>query len=647
MTLLANLVPDPTTDHFFVPRAASMNLTAFGSFMTPTGVTAGLVVGDLFYGMVSTSRNAGKDEPFIYNLANNTFITVSGITNANTPTTPATTGDWNPPIMEVVGSRIIITHPGFGGVATGYYFGWFDISGFSDSTLGDVASGSNIITGNPNIIGVTPGMTVAGTGITPGTTVTNTANVTFTPTGTTHSSTTIDSISDMTGIAVGQNISGSGIPAGTTISTVNVGGSSITISQAATSGASGVALTITGTTITLSANGTATNTGVSLTIAGGTPSAPLWAAGNTLINPLASVPVFVKQFNNRAYYGVGNQAVFSDPLNPLQITNANQALTIGDTTPVTAMGTTPFNSTAGGIIQSLIVFKQNIMGQVQGDLALNNLTLNMMPFGIGTSAARSVINTPQGLAFVANDGLRFVDLVGNLTPPIGDHGQGIAYPFVAALHPSRICSAYNSDTLRISVQNGGAPSSPFQDWWFDMTRKIWTGPHTFPSNLCQPWRNTFVTVPQSSPAGLWQSNDVPSAGDSYTENGTPLAWDYQTVLLPDSQQMALNSVVESSIGLGFYTNGQILTFIAFDENNNTLSQVQINFTSNPTIWGSFTWGAAPWLGNFLSYKQHVIPWDQPLVANQMTIQVNGFSSAGLKIGNLFLRYKPLGYMVQT
>lgn len=70
--------------------------------------------------------------------------------------------------------------------------------------------------------------------------------VLVTPTGTTHTSTTIDSISAMTSIAVGQSITGTGIPAGTYIVTVNVGGSSITISQATTASASGVSLTITG-----------------------------------------------------------------------------------------------------------------------------------------------------------------------------------------------------------------------------------------------------------------------------------------------------------------------------------------------------------------------------------------------------------------
>lgn len=67
----------------------------------------------------------------------------------------------------------------------------------------------------------------------------------ITVTGTTHTNTTIDSISAMTGIAVGQAVSGTGISAGTFVVSVNVGGSSVVISQAATASAT-VSITFTG-----------------------------------------------------------------------------------------------------------------------------------------------------------------------------------------------------------------------------------------------------------------------------------------------------------------------------------------------------------------------------------------------------------------
>src|SRR5207248_317511 len=64
----------------------------------------------------------------------------------------------------------------------------------------------------------------------------------LTPTGNTHSNTTIDTMSSTAGILVGAQITGSGIPAGTSVA--SVASSSITISQAATATASGVSLTV-------------------------------------------------------------------------------------------------------------------------------------------------------------------------------------------------------------------------------------------------------------------------------------------------------------------------------------------------------------------------------------------------------------------
>lgn len=81
----------------------------------------------MVYGMVSTGRYAGHDEPFAYNTVTNTFTTISNVLNTNTPTSPALTGSWNPPSVSVVGTKILITHPGF--IGTGIlFFGVIDIS---------------------------------------------------------------------------------------------------------------------------------------------------------------------------------------------------------------------------------------------------------------------------------------------------------------------------------------------------------------------------------------------------------------------------------------------------------------------------------------------------------------------------------------
>src|SRR5258708_16353619 len=149
MQSLQNLVPSPWTDDTWVPRPGAVQLSAFPGFTTPGFVSGLLVVGNIAYGMLASGRNAAKDEPFAYNLLTNTFLTVSGILNANTPTSPATSGDWTPPIMAVVGSRIVVTHPGFAGGGSGFFFGWFDISGFTDTT-------KTRQTPHPDLIGTPP-----------------------------------------------------------------------------------------------------------------------------------------------------------------------------------------------------------------------------------------------------------------------------------------------------------------------------------------------------------------------------------------------------------------------------------------------------------------------------------------------------------
>jgi hypothetical protein len=82
---------------------------------------------------------------------------------------------------------------------------------------------------------------------------------------------------------------------------------------------------------------TATAAGVALTVTSGTTAAPLYGAGNTNTNGLAALPKAVAQFNGRAYYAVANGLQFTDSLKPWQITNATQALTLGDDQAVTCM----------------------------------------------------------------------------------------------------------------------------------------------------------------------------------------------------------------------------------------------------------------------------------------------------------------------
>jgi hypothetical protein len=127
MEALVNLIPDPTTSNLFVCRPASERLTTFPGFSSPGFISVYHVAGNLVYGMIATALVPGHDQPFCYDTNTDTFITVTGTQDATTlPLSPATSGEWTPPIMELIGVLLIVTHPGFQGVITGSYFGWFD-----------------------------------------------------------------------------------------------------------------------------------------------------------------------------------------------------------------------------------------------------------------------------------------------------------------------------------------------------------------------------------------------------------------------------------------------------------------------------------------------------------------------------------------
>jgi hypothetical protein len=605
MARLSNLIVDPRTDTSWVPRPAATLKTNFlrdptfwdqalwdvgfwdgqGSGIATSGsgfISGMLVVGDMVYGMVATGRNPGHDEPFAYNAHTGAFHTVAGVTAGNTPVSPPTDGDWTPPILAQVGTKVVVTHPGFPGGAI--KFGWFDVSGFTSSSLtGTTTVGSPILTA-------------------------------------------MSSSPILAGWTAGMSLTGAGIPAGTTI------------------------VSVTSTTVTLSANATAAAAGVAFTVAGGTVASPQWAAGDLSVFPLPSVPVSVVQFSGRAYYACGiNGVVFSDTLNATNRTNANQALLTGDGLPVTALGPLMLSTqVVGGIVQGIIAFQgNNKMQQITGDYATLNLAMNALPVATGTNAPLSIVPIPTGLAFISNHGLRVVATSGQVSPPIGDAGTGISQPFIYATTPTRICAAASADVLRISVRRGDLMDNPTQEFWYDLTRQVWNGPHTFPASLIQPWRDTFIMTPFGINAQLWQSDPNPSPTTTYVENGVQLRWQYQPVLLPDDQDMHMIAIIQSSITIAVATNqvnAQMIDDLGITRDTTMFPPDQ----GLPTLWDVGLWDVGIWDGQGAGiYRQRAMHWHVPLVAKQLTFRLSADSAAGLRVGNLSLRYQRLGYMLEV
>lgn len=509
MQTLQNLIPDPTTAELWQCRPAANQLTSFGGFTTPGFVSAMQVVGNVVYGMIASGRNAGHDEPFVFNLVSNTFVSISGITSANTPASPVTTGAWTPPSIAVIATKVIFTHPGFN-FGGGFAFGVLDVTN---------------------------------------------------------------------------------------------------------------------------------------------PSAPTWTATNTSTNALAGLPVWVSAFNGRAYFlvnptGAPPAAYFTDVLNPTNITNANQIITFDDNQQLTvSQGLGLFNQ-LGGVIQALMVFKNTAnIYQIAGDAALSNLSRNSLSVATGTNAPNSVTSTPLGLAFLAPDGLRLIDFNARVSDPIGVDGAGINAPFIYSVVPSRVQMSSNQNVLRISVQNGLAAGAPQQEWWFDLSRKKWSGPHTFPASMIDAWNNTFVMTPVGVNASLWQSDVAQSGTSTFIENGQQTTFKFVTAMLPDPKAMAFFAMVETSLNIAQAAGTGPILVLALEQNGTVLGSYTIAQLSAQTIWGNFHWGQALWGSAVAALYPQALEWITPIVFRRLQLQVTGICAGNFKIGDLFLRYQKLGYMV--
>lgn len=198
---------------------------------------------------------------------------------------------------------------------------------------GDLSTATTTVYNLPTLAGISVGMSIAGgigpvSLVTPGTTITAT-NVfsDATVTGTTNSTTALTNLSTnvlTNGWRVGMTITGAGIPVSTTIAAIAANGLSLTLSQAATASASGVALTVTSNELTLSRapslpNGaTVTLSGASLMIGypgAGYPYPPPSGAFQAMIRYQRLMPpLTMAQVNAGAYCWFPDDDVLIDGL---------------------------------------------------------------------------------------------------------------------------------------------------------------------------------------------------------------------------------------------------------------------------------------------------------------------------------------------
>lgn len=500
---IQNLVFNKTDIGSIVARPGVTVATSFPGFTTPTNIVCAMEIDGLVYGLVSTSRYSGKDEPFCYDAVNNVFITISNVLTGNVPLTVATTGEWVPPTMDVVGVYLLITHPGASGSNK---FFWIDLTN---------------------------------------------------------------------------------------------------------------------------------------------PAAPAWSAGNTSTNSLPSAPTAVAQYNNRAYYVCGNLVYWSAVLSPLTITNAGDALKVGDTSNITALSGLPIHTSSQGILGGLIVFKDESLSQITGDQATTNLSLNALSDAFGCSSPLTICAVPEGVAFMATDGVR---IVMSSDSSVVLYNTDLCMPFIRCTNLSRAVASFNNGIYRISLDtmdSSGGTANSRADYWLDVLRRRWTGPHTFKYDQVVSTGNSFL-LSSNSIAGTFLKSDVlPSASTSYYDNSIG----YDCVLLsanmPPSEGGAMSTkcINESTVDLSVSAPNVNYQFNALSDRGVSIGTSSITpLTTSVTLWGASLWGSGLWSAGVAPFDHtYSIEWDKPVIYNKLQLQITVAAVPGVGIERMFFREQQLGY----
>jgi hypothetical protein len=246
--------------------------------------------------------------------------------------------------------------------------------------------------------------------------------------------------------------------------------------------------------------------------------------------------------------------------------------------------------------------------------------------------------------FMAVDGIRTINFFGFLSDPNPD----LAVPFIYAGTPSRCCAGFNSDTYRIFTNNTSVTGTSKQDWWYNLSRKSWTGPHTFQYDLAIPLSNDFLLASVDNLGGMWGSYTVQNhngLGTTFTENGTDLTWGYGTVAMADLDNIYANSLERTTLEIAVPSSGQTYNFAVNNESGTQLASASVTEGTSEMIWGSSKWGVAMWGASTTGLAPLTIDWNQVAVSNRFVFEATGPSGLGFKISSLHCGYKRLNYLL--
>lgn len=380
------------------------------------------------------------------------------------------------------------------------------------------------------------------------------------------------------------------------------------------------------------------------------PAAPAYTTANTATNALPSVPTGVANYNNRAYYICKNVAYYSDVLVPTTMTNAAQAITVGDSSNLTALSGLPIQTTTAGITAALLAFKSNQIWQITGDAAVtNSLSLNYLSLNIGTNAPRSLSQTPLGVIFAGPDGPYLVNPLGAVSA-LTDGQRAtpdLRQPFAFSSEPTRVASAFAGNIYRICIPTIVDGVAGTWDYWFDVFKRRWNGPHSFVYDCASAAGDYFVLSSAGATGKLFKSETHTTTSTTFDDNGSGYTVDLKTSSFPKRGDMAMKQVVESTIELSSSGSSATYSIASFDDKGNQLDLATIVTPQSGGLWGSTVWGdGTKWSSSLNPAVTYAINWTKPLVFNRMAIEVTCPAAKSIAIGSFFARYQLTGYLLQ-
>lgn len=382
-----------------------------------------------------------------------------------------------------------------------------------------------------------------------------------------------------------------------------------------------------------------------------------FTVATTATNALPTRPTWVSQYQDRAWFACGTAAVFTDTLTlPPTVSNATQTLNANEGEQILGFHALSVYQTTGGILQALLSFGNVSVYQITGNYsavaANNTLVKNQVSDAVSAVSMRTVDACPNGVAFMATDGVRIINQQGLLKYISEKSVDDLIQPFMncTLLNRPAAVGNYQNGIYRVSLTTTFRGQVITGDFWYDYTRQHWNGPHSFTPNAAAGYNAKNYVSNLTFPGIIFVCELVPSATSAYLDNGNvPYNFDLITADFPLNAGMAEQAMVESTVELAQTTTTPIIVnVLAFDEQDNLLDQLSVTTSGQGPLWGGGTlWGTHLWKAASRNSKPYPLHWNRPLEFNKIYFEFQGLVVAGIGIKNQFYRFQELGYLIKS